>query len=83
VFFLDGLFDRHIGLGVLRWPSGVACADSGELVVADTGNRCVRLFGDTDELLLTFGDGDFTGVAVHGTTVFAQDCSNYRCVVWS
>jgi hypothetical protein len=37
---------------------------------------------------MTFGDGgvracQFTGVAVHGSTVFAQDYQSQRCVVWS
>jgi DNA-binding beta-propeller fold protein YncE len=84
VFSVDsGDFIRHVGARVLKRPEGVACSACDELVVADTGNRCVRVFSDVGELLLTLGDGVFTGVAVHGCSVFAQDSLAQRCCVWS
>jgi DNA-binding beta-propeller fold protein YncE len=82
VFRVDGSFVRHVGAGVLRNPRGVACSAFDELVVADTDNRCLRLFSDAGELLKSFGYGDFRGVAIHGCTVYAQDCDGRRCVVW-
>jgi DNA-binding beta-propeller fold protein YncE len=83
VFTVDGEFIRHVGVGVLKRPEGVACSDCDELVVADRERRCVRLFSDLGELLMTLGDGDFTGVAVHGGRVFAADSDGQRCVLWS
>jgi DNA-binding beta-propeller fold protein YncE len=87
VFTVDGAFvrDRDVGAGVLYGPLGVACSAYDELVVADRCHRCVRVFSDVGELLVTFGEGDFTGVAVHERTaaVYAQDCVGQRCVVFS
>jgi DNA-binding beta-propeller fold protein YncE len=83
MFSVDGEFIRHVGVGVLKRPQGVACSVFDELVVADSLNRRVAVFSDVGELLMTFGDGDFTGVAVHGSTVFAQDFLSRGCVVWS
>jgi hypothetical protein len=68
VFSVDGEFIRHVGVGVLSGPMGVAASAFDELVVADTGNRCLSSAGD---LLATVGDGGFTCVAVHGSTVLA------------
>jgi DNA-binding beta-propeller fold protein YncE len=82
VFSMDGQFIRHVGVGVLKRPNGIACSAFDELVVADTGNRRVVVFSDVGELLMSFGDGDFRGVVVHGSTVFAQECLNMRCVLW-
>jgi hypothetical protein len=73
VFSSDGAFLRHIGVGVLHRPQGVACSAFDELIVADTGNHCVRIFSDVGDLLVTFGDGVFTGVATRGSVVFGQD----------
>jgi DNA-binding beta-propeller fold protein YncE len=83
VFGVDGTFIRHVGVGVLHRPCGVASSAYDELVVADTENRCVRVFDDTGELMMTFGEGDFTGVVIHGGMVFAQDCTARQCVLWS
>jgi hypothetical protein len=83
VFSVSGDFIRHIGVGVLKLPEGVACSAFDELVVAGGGNRVVRLFGDDGALLMSFGDGLFTGVAIHNSTVFATDTSARRCVVLS
>jgi tripartite motif-containing protein 71 len=73
VFSVDGEFIRHVGVGVLHYPQGVAASAFDELVVADYGNRCLRVFSSTSDLLLTVGDGRFTGVVVHGGGVLAAD----------
>ncbi len=85
VLSLDGAFVRHVGVGVLKRPQSVACSAYDELVVADTGSRCVRVFSDVGELLLTLGRGAFTVVAVRGGTVCAHDFDAHyqRCVAWS
>jgi tripartite motif-containing protein 2/3/tripartite motif-containing protein 71 len=82
VFSIDGQFIRHVGVGVLKDPVGVVCSAFYELVVADRGNRRIFVFSDVGELLMAFGDGAFTGVAIHGSTVFAQ-VDTRRCVLWS
>jgi DNA-binding beta-propeller fold protein YncE len=73
VFSVDGEFIRHVGVGVLKRPQGVAASTCDELVVADWGNRCLRLFSVTGDLLTSVGEGRFTGVAVHGSALFAED----------
>jgi hypothetical protein len=83
VFAMDGSLVRHVGAGVLKRPTGVACSAFDEIVVADAGNRCVRVFSDADELLMSFGVGGFTGVAVGGSTVFAADADAKECLVWT
>jgi DNA-binding beta-propeller fold protein YncE len=83
VFSIDGEFIRHVGVGVLKEPVGVACSAFDELVVADIANRRVVVFSDVGDLLMSFGGGDFSGVVVHGSTVFAQGCLDRRCVLWS
>ncbi len=40
------------------------------------------VFSASGQLELTMGRSDFTGVAVHGSTVIAQDRSHSRCVVF-
>jgi DNA-binding beta-propeller fold protein YncE len=79
VFSVEGEFVRHVGVGKLKWPSGVACSAFDELAVADSGNKRVVLFSASGEMLHTMGDGNFTGVAIHGGTIFAQ--SHDECVV--
>jgi hypothetical protein len=83
VFSVDGEFVRHIGVGELRDPMGVACSALGDVVVADRGNKRVVVFSASGDLLKTMGDGDFTGVAVHGGTVFAQDNGSKKCVLFT
>jgi DNA-binding beta-propeller fold protein YncE len=73
VFSVAGEFIRYIGKGVLRRPKGVAASAFDELVVADTGSRCLRLFSAAGDLLASVGEGDFTGVVVHGSSVLAVD----------
>jgi DNA-binding beta-propeller fold protein YncE len=82
VFSVDGDFVRHVGVGVLKWPMGVACTADDELVVADYGNRCIVVFSASGETMQMFGSGRFTGVAVHGSTIFAQDYDSEKCVVF-
>jgi DNA-binding beta-propeller fold protein YncE len=72
VFSVGGEFVRHVGVGVLRSPEGVAASAIDELVVADTGSRCLRVFSSTGDLLAVVGAGHFTGVALHGGSVFAM-----------
>ncbi len=83
VFSVDGEFVRHVGVGSLMHPWGVACSATGELVVADTGHRRIAVFASSGELLRTLGDGDFKGVTIHGSTIFAVDCdsTSKACVV--
>jgi DNA-binding beta-propeller fold protein YncE len=70
VFSVEGEFTRHIGVGVLNGPMDVAASAFDELVVADYGT-CLRVFSSAGDLLATVVNGNFTGVAVHGSTVFA------------
>ncbi len=85
VFTIDGTFVRHVGVGVLVQPKDVAASAFDELVVADYGNNCIRVFSDVGELLLTLHDGvgALSSVAVHGSTVFGMECHEHRCVLWS
>jgi DNA-binding beta-propeller fold protein YncE len=82
VFSVEGEFVRHVGVGVLRHPSGVACSAFDELVVADNGNDRVVVFSASGELLKTMAGGDFTGVAIHSGTIFAQDYDNAKCILF-
>jgi DNA-binding beta-propeller fold protein YncE len=82
IFSVDGEFIRHVGVGVLKKPTGVTCSATGELVVADWGNDRVVVFSADGDMVLTMGGGNFTGVAVHGSTIFAQD-NGGRCVVFA
>jgi DNA-binding beta-propeller fold protein YncE len=68
-----GGFIRYVGVGVLAYPLGVAASAFDELVVADSGNRCLRVFSATGDLLASVGEGGFTGVVVHGGGVLAAD----------
>jgi DNA-binding beta-propeller fold protein YncE len=82
VFSIDGEFIRHVGVGVLKRPRGIACSAFDELVVNDTGRGCVVVFSASGELLTTMGSGDFRSVAMHGSTVFAQGRFDGMCVVF-
>jgi hypothetical protein len=85
VFSIDGQLIRHVGVGILYRPCGVACSVYDELVVADTGNRRVVLLSDVGELLMALSAGGcaVTGVAVHGSTVFATALEAQQVVLWS
>jgi hypothetical protein len=78
VFSVEGVFIRHVG--VLKNPHGVACSAFDELVVADCYNKRVIVF-TVGDWLKTMGCGDFTGVAIHGGTIFAQDSTSEKCVL--
>jgi DNA-binding beta-propeller fold protein YncE len=73
VFSVDGEFIRHVGVGILSRPMGVAVSAFDELVVADYGSRCLRVFSRDGDVVATVGEGLFASVAVHGSTVFAAD----------
>ncbi len=83
VFSVDGEFIRHVGVGVLVHPVGVAASAFDELVVADVGNRCLRLFGDGGDLIATLARGGFGSVVVRGSTVLAHNNDERCCVVFT
>ncbi len=83
MFSGEGEFVRHVGVRKLKSPTGVACSAADELVVADWGNRRVVVFSASGELLKTMGSGTFAGVAMHGGTIFAQDYSNSKCILFN
>jgi hypothetical protein len=41
------------------------------------------VFSASGEMLHTMGGGWFTGVAMHGGTIFAQTYNNDKCVVFT
>ncbi len=81
VFSVEGKFVRHVGVGKLSYPWGVACSAFDELVVASRGNNLV-VFSASGEVLKTMAGSDFTGVAIHGGTIFAQDITNSKCILF-
>jgi DNA-binding beta-propeller fold protein YncE len=89
VFSVEGEFVRHVGVGKLKWPDGVACSAFDELVVADSGSNRVVVFSASGEMLHTMGGGAFTGIAIHrdGGTIFAQACDDdaddEKCVMFT
>jgi DNA-binding beta-propeller fold protein YncE len=83
VFSVEGEFVRHVGVRKLNHPSGVACSAFDEIVVASYGNDRVVVFSASGEMLHTMGGGWFTGVAMHGGTIFAQTYDNDKCVVFT
>jgi hypothetical protein len=82
VFSVEGEFVRHVGVGMLNRPLGVACSAFDELVVADFGNKRVVVFSASGELVMTMGRGGFSGVAIHGGVIVAQDYINEKCVLF-
>ncbi len=80
VFSEDGDFILHVGVGELRHPRSVACSDADELVVADGHLRRIVVF-DVDKRARFMGDADFTGVAVHGGTIYGQAVDS--CIVFT
>jgi DNA-binding beta-propeller fold protein YncE len=83
LFSVEGEFVRHVGVGNLRSPNGVACSAFDELVVADWGNKRGVVFSASGEMLKTMVGGAFTGVAMHGGTIFAQTYREKKCVVFT
>jgi DNA-binding beta-propeller fold protein YncE len=82
VFSVGGDFVRHVGVGKLKNPHGVACSAFDELVVTDYGNDRVVVFSASGEMLHALAGGDFSGVAIHGGTIFAQDYNNSKCILF-
>jgi DNA-binding beta-propeller fold protein YncE len=82
VFSIDGDFIRHVGVGSLSFPTGVACSADNELVVADWGNGRVAVFSGGGELVVSMERGVVSGVALHGGTVFVQDRDNAKCAAF-
>jgi tripartite motif-containing protein 71 len=82
VFSVEGEFVRHVGVGVLRAPYGVACSAFDEIVVADYGNKRIVVFSASGEMLQTISlrGRSFFGAALHRGTIFAQDL-NQKCLV--
>ncbi len=84
VFNVDGEFIRHVGVGVLEWPTGVAVSAFDELVVADYSlARGVTLFAPSGEVATRLvGRRDaFTGVAMHRSSVIAVEAGGTWVVV--
>jgi DNA-binding beta-propeller fold protein YncE len=73
VFSVEGEFIRHVGVGVLSHPMGVAASAFDELVVTDTGNDCLRVFSSAGDVVATMGAGRFNAVALHGGAVFTVE----------
>jgi DNA-binding beta-propeller fold protein YncE len=57
VFSVEGEFIRHVGVGVLGRPHGVAASAFDELVVADKGNDRVAVFSAAGDLVTTMAVG--------------------------
>jgi tripartite motif-containing protein 2/3/tripartite motif-containing protein 71 len=89
VFSVEGEFVRHVGVGELSHPSGVACSAFDEIVVADYSNRRVVVFSASGEMLRTMACGtSSSAVALHGGTIFAQTVlegsdDEDKCVVFT
>jgi hypothetical protein len=80
VFSPVGKFVCHAGVGVLDSPDTVACSAFFELVVADRWGLYV--FSANGEVLHTMRGVRFSGVRVHGDSVFAvNNCGD--CVVFA
>jgi DNA-binding beta-propeller fold protein YncE len=87
VFRVDGAFVRHVGAGQLGRPSGVAsCSASGDgqlVAVADAGGfGQLVVFGAGNEVLHAVRGVHFSGVAIHGDTIYAQRYCG-ECVVFN
>ncbi len=83
VFSVEGEFVRHVGVGKLTFPAGVACSAVDELVVADASNSRVVVFSTSGDVVKTMAGGDSPGVAVNGGTIFAQNYSARKCEVFT
>jgi hypothetical protein len=84
VFSVEGEFVRHVGVGVLRYPTGVACSALDELVIAEYVKNRVVVFSASGVLTTTMAGGGFSGVAMHSGTIFAQTLNDdNKCVVFT
>jgi DNA-binding beta-propeller fold protein YncE len=83
VFSTQGAFIRTLGVGILNYPTGIACSSHGnEVFVTDALERVV-MFSASGEFLMTMGRAYFTGVALHGGAVFAQTYNGDGCMVFT
>jgi hypothetical protein len=83
VFSVEGEFIRHVGVGVLSGPMGVAASAFDELVVADAGNHRVAVFSAAGDLAMSMTLVGVTGVVIHGGTIVAQHFDGERCVIFT
>jgi DNA-binding beta-propeller fold protein YncE len=86
VFTIEGVFQRHVGVGVLSTPATIACAPCDELLVGDSAQSRLFLFSATGELLASFGGvavlgAGLAGVTIHNGTVFAH--STLGCTLFT
>jgi DNA-binding beta-propeller fold protein YncE len=74
VFNIDGAFIRHVGVGEVNSPAGIACSAFDELVVVDVYNRRIVVYDACGKLAKSFGDWFefFSGVALHGDVLLTQ-----------
>jgi hypothetical protein len=81
---VDGQFIRHVGVGVLAETSDIACSTVDELVVTGSGSNRITVLSGSGDLIATLRvDGVCTGVAVHGSTVFAHGKAQCIVFAWS
>ena len=80
------------GVGMFKFPYGVAVSDGDEIVVGDTGNHRVQVFDSNGTFLRFFGrygknDGEFNytaGIAINNDRqIFVADRNNYRMQIFS
>jgi DNA-binding beta-propeller fold protein YncE len=80
VFSVDGDFIRHVGVGVLNMPLGVAVSTFDELVVADSNS--IRVFSSIGDALTEVTCDRPGGVVMHGDMVLVQSldemCTFFR-----
>jgi hypothetical protein len=80
VFSVDGDFIRHVGVGTLKRPLGVACSSFDELVVADTGHGRVVVYSASGVVTRSVSlDGFVGGVAVRGGTIVTHTAQGDEC----
>jgi DNA-binding beta-propeller fold protein YncE len=84
VFSVEGEFVGNVGAGKLSGPVSVASSAFDELVVADDrDDGGVVVFSASGDMLHTMEGGGFTGVVIHGGTIFAQTYGDDTCVVFT
>ncbi len=81
IFTFEGVFVRHVGVGTLYHPGGVACSAYNELVVADGTNRGV-VFSASGEVHRTMRGCLVGSIALRGGVVVTQATVGSRCAVF-